>query len=107
MYHIIMNGQENLEPRIINDIFGNVIAIGIAQHLGSTSIYVWHNVAVAPIMIESKKIDLLIDELIDEKIRALDLEKEHTGDDLMYVTECCGKIVYGDPNRCVYCDIDD
>ena len=106
MYHIIMNGQENLEPRIVQDIFGNDVAIGIAQHLGRTSIYVWHNVAVAPMMIETAQIDLLIDELIDIKIEALDIETGTFTDNDMFVSQCCGKIVYGNPNTCIYCDKD-
>ena len=68
--------------------------------------HIRYNVAIAPIMIESEKIDILIDELIDEKLRALELKKDQMDleDDSMFVSECCQRIVYGTPNEeCPYC----
>ena len=104
MYHIIMSGQENLEPKIITDIFGNEVAIGKAESLGQVSIYIWHNVAQTPIMIKSEDIDLIIDELIDQKIEALEIKKEILSSDDMHVSECCQKIIYGNPySDCPYC----
>lgn len=105
MYHIIMSGQENLEPKIITDIFGNEVAIGKAEHLGQVSIYIWHNLAQTPIMIKSEEIDLIIDELIDQKVEALEMKKEILEIDDMHVSECCSKIIYGNPySNCPYCD---
>ena len=110
MYHILMSGQENteIEPiRNLKDIFGNDVALGVAQNLDETSIYIWSSVSPLPIMFDSRRIDEVIDELIDSKITAIENKKDYLNqEEDMFVSDCCNKIVYGVPlnSGCIYCN---